>query len=517
MAGLRNRLRAALRAWKQPSRGARNAFAGAATNRLSEWIYAPTLSADQEIRGDLRVLRARARELVRNNPYAARFVDLVAENVIGEHGIRLQAQVKRADGNLDEETNSRIETAWREWSAPAYASIDGRLSWVDLQQLALQSIAQDGELLMRMIPGAENPFGFSLQVLDPDQLDPDYNRTAGEGRNEIRMSVEIDRWGKPVAYWILSAHPSDYTARDRVRERIPAAQVIHEFFVRRPGQTRGVTWFAPVILDAKMHGGWTEAALVAARAGASQMGFITQSAEAVADPNADGADEPITMEAEPGVIATLQPGQEFQGWNPAYPNTAFGEFSKAILRSIATGLKVSYNTLANDLEGVNYSSLRAGLLSERDAWRRLQSWTYCHLHDRIYPEWLKWALTTGALELPSRQLGRWTAHRWLPRGWPWVDPLKDVQADGLAVALGFDSPDRVVGEQGLELDEIYAGIARARELAASYGLSLATVSSVTAGGATDGTTDGGDPSGSAAGGSDRAGRRPGLRVERARG
>lgn len=465
------------RSWLLPSGGGSSGtgtfFNGAANSRLTDWIFAPLASANQELKGDFRALRASARDLARNDPYANRYIQLVAENVIGPDGIQLQAQVRRADGTFDTAINSKIEAAWKDWSLPEHASVDGKLSWVDVQALFIQQVCADGEGLLRMVPAFQNPYGLSLQVLDPDQLDPDHNRARGEGQNEIRMSVEIDGWGRPVAYWILREHPSEYNARDRVRERIPASQIVHLFDTHRPGQTRGRTRFASVLVGTHTLHGYEEAALVSARAGASQMGFLKPSAEdGGGDPNAEGANDDFTMDAEPGTIGTLPPGWDFEKWDPAYPHTGFAEFVKAVLRRIATGLRVSYNLLASDLEGVNYSSLRGGLLSERDSWKRDQSWLAVHLHRRVYLEWMKWAITTNGLELPTRNVSRWSDHRWLPRGWAWVDPLKDIQASKEAIANGLDSRSRILGERGLDFEQVLEDLKHEQELAAEFGITL---------------------------------------------
>lgn len=459
-----------LLSWFRVGGGAQaSAYSGAAHNRLTlDWIRAPIRSADDEIRGDLSALRGRAREMVRNNSYASRFVDLAAENVVGHKGIQLQSRVLLPNGEFDRATNDRIEAAWKEWGNPENASADGRMSWTDIEHMALRSLTQDGEILIRILPGYGNRFGFAVQVLDPDQLDHEFNRPAGNGANEIRMGVEINEWGKPVRYHLWSKHPADFSQRDRKRIAVPADQIIHAYVLKRPGQTRGVTWFAPVLLDAKMLAGYQEAELVAARTAAAKMGWwVPREGEA-----GIGEGDPISMEASPGTFEFGPAGHDFAPFDPQHPTSAFRDFNKAILRSIATGLGVSYATIANDLESVNYSSIRAGLLSERDFWKRLQVWLYTHLHRRVYLEWMKWALTTGALRLPSRNTERWKDHIWLPRGWPWVDPLKDVQAGLLAVRGGLDSRTRLAGEQGRDFEEILADLDREQQLAAEYEVEL---------------------------------------------
>lgn len=409
----------------------------------------------------------------RNNPYASHFLDLVGNNVVGPNGIRLQSRVTKPNGEFDRSINDKIEAAWVEWCSLGTATADGMMSFLDLETLAMRTVAQDGECLIRMLPGFDNKFGFALQVLDADQLDHTYNVAPTDRQNEIRMGVEINSWGRPLNFHLWTSHPSDH-GRSRERVKVPADQIRHLFIRKRPGQTRAVTWFAPVLLDAKMLAGYQEAELVAARTGAAKMGFFMPKDDGVATA---GGGEPIPMEAAPGTFEFGPAGHTLEQFDPQHPSAQFGDFNKAILRSFATGVGVSYNSLANDLEGVNYSSIRAGMLSERDSWKSLQVWLCTHLHRPVYLEWMRWALTTGALDLPTRNVSRWSQHAWLPRGWAWVDPLKDITAGILAVRGGLDSRTRLAGEQGRDYEEILADQAREQDLAEEYEVNVSTETS----------------------------------------
>jgi capsid protein len=71
-------------------------FQAARVDRLSaEWIgtYA---SINEELRGDLDRLRARARELRNNNDYARKFCGMVETNMVGPAGFVMQARVEGA-------------------------------------------------------------------------------------------------------------------------------------------------------------------------------------------------------------------------------------------------------------------------------------------------------------------------------------------------------------------------------------------------------------------------------------
>lgn len=455
----------------------RASYEGASTSRLwSNW-FASLLSPDAEQKGTRRDLRARARELVRNNEWASGFVSEVVNNVIGPDGIQLQAKIRSGrDGLLNKSVNFAIEDAWKEWGTPTETCFNGRDGFVDVEDLAIRTLATDGEVFIRTAKGFPNTFGYAIQLIDADLVDESYNRSPGVGGNEISEGIEYNENGRAVAYHIFKRHPADNVAGSRDRVRVDATEIIHLFVPMRPGQRRGVTWFAPVLASVKMLDGYEEAEMVAARIAASKMGWIVnKSAEAIAayePPKPGETDEPKVMNVSPGSIGELAPGQEFQGFDPTHPNGAFKEFTSTILRGIARGLGVSYHTLTGDLTGANYSSLRAGLLPERDHWRKLQRWLSVRLHRRIYREWIGQALLTGALSLDGRVGSNYFAVDWKPRGWKWVDPENDLNALEMEIALGINSRTRACAERGADFEEIIDELRMEAEYAKAEGVDV---------------------------------------------
>ena len=448
-------------------------FAGAQGNRLTMDWWATILSADQEAKSNLRILRARSRELVRNSPTAKCYLNLLATNVIGHEGIKYQSKIRNNDNKLNDQLNDKIEDAWKDWCKAGTCTVDGKLSFRGVQDLILRGAAMDGEGFVRMVRNfPDNKYKFALQLIDPDQVDHLWSRAkVKNGENEIRMSVEVNEWGKPVAYWVSPEHPYDIGGTLE-RQRIPAKEIVHVYDPYRVNQSRGITWFHCVMLGLKMLDGYFEAELVAARTGAAKMGFLRFTDPATYE--APDPDKRLTIDANPGTIEQLPPGLEFQSWNVDHPANAFPAFVMAILRQVATGLGVSYNALANDLVGVNFSSIRSGLLMERDQWRRLQSWFAETFMQRVFDEWLEMAIVSRAIVLDSRDQERFHVGRWVPRGWPWVDPLKDTQAEVMAINAGLRSRTKVTAEAGEDFEETIEEIAEENDLAKQYRVTLSS-------------------------------------------
>lgn len=455
----------------------RRGFAAAKTDRYNIGWTTTNQSADAELHIALRTLRARSRDLAINDDYVQRFLHLVKTNVVGAAGIGFQnrAREETKDARLDTAANQLIEKAWADWGTVGTCTVDGRLSWIDACNLFIETVARDGEALVKLIRDEEvNQYGFALQFVDVDHLDESYNEpdTTGTGKS-IRLSIEYDQNGRATAYHLLKNHPNALAAGYQPQRRIryPAEQIIHGFLAHRAEQGRGYPWTAQSLRRLKQLAAYEQTELIASRLGASKMGFFVE-------PDADQfvgdytEDYDIVTEAEPGTFDRLPPGTDFKAWNPDHPVSAYEAYVLAILRGAASGLGVSYVSLSNDLRGVSYSSIRQGSLDERDYWKRLQTWLVEHFAGPVFKAWLQMALTTGAINLPFGKIKKFHAPVWRPRGWAWVDPLKEVKANIEAVKNNLRSLQAVVGEAGIDVEDILDDNAIAKELAAKFNTTL---------------------------------------------
>ncbi len=453
---------------------ARRGFAAADHDRLTAGFRGSNVAIDEQLARGLRTMRGRSRQLFQDFPHAVRFGAMCRQNIVGR-GIKLRAQPRSADGSIDAGDKRAVEDAWRRWGQRGVCTVDGRLSWVDVCHLVAEAIPRDGEILLRMVSGFDNEFGFALQLLEADHLDEDRNRSLADGVT-IRLSVEQDRFDRPVAYHLSPRHPGAREPGEFSRAiRVPAAQILHPYVVQRPGQSRGIPWAHSVIRQASMLHGYQEAELVAARAASAKMGFIeTPAGEYEADDNEDEDNQGNQLsDFEPGLIEALARGQKFEPFDPQHPTSQYGTFVKDMLRTFSAGVNVSYFTLANDHEAVNFSSSRAALLEERDHWRMLQGWFCEQVCAPVFERWLPMAVMMGQVKngagvpVPARILPKLRAVRWQGRGWAWVKPLEDTQAEAAMIAAGFKSSQDVVeamtGEDYGDVLEALAEEAKMRE------------------------------------------------------
>lgn len=447
-------------------------FDGAVVDRLTASWLATGQTIDLELRSDLDRLRVRSRDLFKNNEYAKKFGRLVRNNVVGSEGFSLQVRAKGADGKLDSADSTAVETAFWRWCRPEHCDVTRQRSFADVCRSLMLGIARDGEYLVRKVRGG-GEFGLRLQILDVNRLDTTFNREAVQGQNAVVMGVELDQYRAPVAYHILTS----VNSLRRERERIPASEMLHGFMPIEDEQTRGVPWLHAAMRRLNDLNGYREAAVIAARIGASKMGFfVSPDGE---PPTSDGQDSDgnFVTQAAPGEFEVVPTGYDFKSFDPAYPHDQFDAFCKAALRGIASAAGVSYPSLGNDLEGVNFSSIRAGVLEERDEWMVIQNWFITAFLVPIYEEWLEMALMRGAIRLPAgsplpaSKLGKYQEHQWQGRRWQWVDPLKDIEAAVTAIEHRLASPQQIAAQTGRDLEEVVTDISQFNELLAKHGVS----------------------------------------------
>ena len=457
---------------RSPALPKRRSYAAANSGRLFSDFLVSTRSSDAELRPALSKIRARSHDLARNNEFARRYLDLLGTNVIGDKGITLQVKATDSVGRLDS-GNSAVEAAFRKWGQVGNCTVDGRLGWVDVQRLVCESVARDGEAFVIIHRGASmKRDSMAIEIIEADQIDEELNRAASQGKNQIRMGVEVDRFKRPVAYHIKTDHPGDSEIVTPLRpktQRVEAARVVHIYKQLRAGQTRGEPWMASALSSLKMLGALREAAIVNARLGASKLGFFVSPGGDGFAPDTLGDNDIPMMSAEPGTFTTLPEGVRVESFEPQFPSSDLGTFATSILRGIASGLGVTYNALNNDLEATSYSSIRQGALEERDTYRGIQRFLIDHMIQPIYRAWLSAAMEVDSFGIPVRQYERFAdASLFRGRTWNWVDPLKETQSLISGLNAGILSIEDAANHYGRDSEELLAQIARDRDLATQF-------------------------------------------------
>jgi lambda family phage portal protein len=253
--------------------------------------------------------------------------------------------------------------------------------------------------------------------------------------------------------------------------RIQAKEILHIFKPLRPGQIRGEPWLSNVLLKLHELDQYEDAELVRKKTAAMFAGFVTR-----LDPDSEmfgegEANSSATAFAglEPGTMQFLDPGEDVKFSSPADVGGTYEAFIKQQLRAVAVGLGISYEMLTGDLSSVNYSSIRAGLVEFRRKCGALQhNLIVFQLCRPIWSRWIELAILSDAVDVPDDPT--FSLVKWIPPGFAWVDPQKEVISQLKAVKAGFKSRTEVISEFGYDIEEIDDEIQKERQREKEMGL-----------------------------------------------
>ena len=425
---------------------------------------------------NLNTIRRRARDAIRNDPWAKTSVTRWVSNVVGT-GIQPYPR------HPDKGVRAALKELWADWVPDADA--DGRLDFYGLQALAVRSMFSDGEALGRLRarrPEDDLAVPLQFQAIEADLL-PTEDYRALPGGNEVVNGVEFDALGRRVAYHLWNRHPAEMQGRGlREQRRVPAVQVVHAYQVLRPGQVRGVSELATVLLRLRTLDNFDDA--VAFRQAVANLfaGFITRKSEVDApDPTNQltGEDEVYDYDGtpiagiEPGSLNVLGDGEDVTFATPPGAPDNYSEFMRQQLMAAFASVGIPYELATGDLRGISDRTLRV-MVNEFHRLVEQFQWTV-FIHQWCRPIWNAWidAITLAGL-MPVRYLERrqWRRVLWVPEGWPYFNPVQDVKANTDAVRAGFTSRSAIILAQGEDPEEVAAQMRADNEQADTDKLSL---------------------------------------------
>ena len=432
-------------------------YAAARPGRNSQGFGASgNSSADAELSSSLSRMRAASRQMVRDSAYGKRARHIVINNVIGS-GVGLEAQVMGTRKTPREDINEAIEQEFARWSTAGSCHTGGAVHFHDLERAAMGEVFTAGEVFIRLhfAKFGRSKVPLALELIEAERL-PDGIAEPGAGAsgNDVRMGVEVDRFGRAVAYWIREAHPGDIRSRvgsSQRFERVSAYEVMHLRTVDRWPQTRGEPWMHAALRKIDDLNELSGSELQAVRAAAYYFATVEtpEGPEGFASTD-DDSGNPV-MDLEPLTVQQLNPGEKLTFHSPQRPNPQLDAFMRHMVREIAASVNVSYGSLSRDRSQGTYSSERQDLLEDRDTWKTLQQWWIRSFREPLHQLWLQQAVLAGAV--PGIGVGdyaltpeKFTAVRFKPRGWSWVDPTKEVTAYKEAIKGGLTTLTDVIAQ-----------------------------------------------------------------------
>lgn len=387
----------------------------------------------------LDALRSRSRELVRNNPYAFRAIQGIANNVVGT-GIK-PAIVANSEG-----AKRQAKILWDSWAGSTACDFDGLKNFYGIQKLVMRTVAEAGECLIVRRRNPRKDLPFELQVLEPEFIDTTRNTTFVEGQPATIMGVEFDVNGRRVAYWLYDKNPKDYYQAKS--NRIPADEVLHIFDVLRPGQVRGIPFGVSSFLRLKDFDEYEDAQLVRQKIAACFAAFVGDYSgdKSLLPGTATNADGTLTDRVEPGIIQHLPAGKTVTFATPPAAE-GYADYSRKILQGISVGYGTTYEMLTGDLSNVNFSSGRMGWIEFQ---RSVEDWQeqmlVPMLCDKVWQWFMNAAYITGKVRTTN------ISASWTPPRREMIDPAKETTAMIEKVKAGLISWPEALRLMGYDPD-----------------------------------------------------------------
>lgn len=456
--------------WFSPAAEARRARARAVTDRIravngydaagkgrrNRWTRGSDSSANAENRAALPLLRARHRELVRNNPYASRALRVLTNNIVGT-GIRPRALIENAP-----ERKKQAQRLMADWANSPAIDYDGRHNLVGLQSLAVRSAMESGDALLVRVTERDTELDVPLKIrlLEGDYLDHLKNGPMENGY--AVQGVQFNNRGKRVGYWLHTSHPGDALGGFSGSRLTPAADVIHLYEALRAGQVRGVPRGTSAIMRMKNLDEYQDARIEGVKSAACLVG-------AVIEPDGDGerAGDVLPERLEPGMFPRLKSGEDVRFNNPPSV-TGHGEFVSVEQHAIAIAYDVPFEALTGDLSEVNFSSARMGHI---EFTRAVEQYRRTTLIPTLCAGLARWFNESAQL---AGQLSAPVAWGWTPPRREMVDPGREIPPLVDLVRAGLGSLSEQVRALGYEPDDVFAELGEEREALRKAGITLTT-------------------------------------------
>ena len=461
-------------AWRGSMRGF---YDSGNSDRLNSGWVPVNGTAEQTDNPQRDVIRARARDLERNSDIAEGIIGPLERNIVGI-GIKVQAKITKSSGEEDEELNQQIEDLWEEWCKPRNCDVTGQQSFQEMQAMAIRRLQVDGGIIFIKTYTNAGPIPFSLQSREVDDLDISMNVLPNNSSNRIVSGIEMDAYNKPIAYWLKKYTPDGFWTGKS--ERVEAKRVIFLWRKTRPTQIREISPFAKTLPRVRDVNEFVEAVSVKERILACLSVFITKQTptstlgRGINGTKTDKDSGYQQRTISPGMIQELLPGESVTAVTPSGQATSARDFISTQQRLAGSGQGLSYEAVSRDMSQVNYSSARQGLLEDQRTYGILQKFLIDHFCYEVYTEFIISAVLSKQLIISDfwQNKYRYLKHTWIAPGWSWIDPLKEVNANKIALQTGQATLEQICAEQGHDWKEVLRQRAKETKLAQELGIDI---------------------------------------------
>lgn len=487
-----------------------NAFdASKKTRTVKDWPD-ESFSPDQAIIPEFDTIGNRSRAQVRTD-----WAGASARRAYRRHtwGIGITPRARACNhrtGELLETFNQRRQTLWDRYANDASSvDVEGRKTINELVGLMHDEwrIMGNGFLIWSYVPNPDE-VGLRFQGFEVEQLAADGSRGLEPHKgNQIRKGVEVDPFGRPVAYWVhTDRHPLEsaifpgtfagsgsslYTKP----VRIPAQRVIRLSRQTRFRETIQVGELAPVLMKMFQQQGYDSSEQLAKKLesflafsiyrdpqAGGNIGFDgTADPQQVGNYNAAGsaggsATEYRKMQFQPGMVPVMNFGEKIEMHDPRRPGQAYVGYTEMQLSMIAAGLGLNLSNLLRVFKG-SYSSERMGML---ELWKEIDPDQQLITTDVLKQIWSLhgyFAILERKLAAPGYFSSPDIRHAYNkadfqapPR--PYMDPAKEAAAAKIDRDYFIASLEDQLNKRNIDVREQVKVIANVRKMCNDLGFDL---------------------------------------------
>jgi lambda family phage portal protein len=346
--------------------------------------------------------------------------------------------------SLDE----RIEQLMVEWQRPKNCDVAGRHDFASMIRMAEQGRTVDGDIAVMKLSNGK------LQLIEGDRIrQPD---SVGDfttyKKDDFVHGVQLNGALEAKRYAICDRDPNGgYT----LRSVIPA-QYIHLFgYFDRPDQVRGISPLVSSLNQANDLYAANEYTLEKMKI-ASMIGLKIERPD-------DGGEDEDDEECAEGEEAPKPPAHKFDFNGPQVlnmlpgekvdfvesktPAVEFQQYLVTTIQNFMKSLDIPYSFAAENF--TNYSGHRGALLTYRNSCMLKRVRLKQLLHDITIWRLTLWILD-GDLVLPDGMTVYDLKFDWVGGSIPWIDPLKEVQANALLVEKNMACLEDLCRERGVD-------------------------------------------------------------------
>lgn len=381
-----------------------------------------------------------SREFYRDNAIYRGVIDRTVSYTVGS-GFTLQARSKNP------EWNAQAEKLWRAfWTGRP--EVRGIFSGSRVEQMVCRELLIAGDVLALVVNKPAK-----LQIIESEQVT----------KSGITSGVEVDTYGAPSKYWV-SGYSKTGVLDSRNATAYSPDSCLFVTDPERPSSIRGVPAAqAAFSMFHRINDVCDSEALAWQLLSRMAVCITREEAAAGAYAESEESGDGLLLadriqEVDAALIFHGNPGESIKGIDRNIPGQNFPQSLETFMRLLGLPLGLPLEIVLLDWTKSNYSQSRAVLEQAYRTFITRQSLIEEQFHAPLYrlkvAEWMR----AGLLPMDDDAF----CHEWIKPVWPWIDPLKEVQAHAAKLDRGLTSMTAVCKEMGRERSDII--LDRVREI-----------------------------------------------------